>query len=129
MRKKVITLYGGEPLLAENKEIVSYIINEGITRGYKFVAITNGYDLDCYGDLLSPDKIYKVQITVDGPKKLHDCKRIHYRYGETFDKIVENIQFALNHSIKVTIRMNMDTSNINQYNDLKKFFENLNSAT
>lgn len=123
LRKKVITLYGGEPLLAENKEIVSYIINEGITRGYKFVAITNGYDLDCYGDLLSPDKIYKVQITVDGPKKLHDCKRIHYRYGETFDKIVENIQFALNHSIKVTIRMNMDTSNINQYNDLKKFFE------
>lgn len=60
---------------------------------------------------------------MDGPKKLHDCKRIHYRYGETFDKIVENIQFALNHSIKVTIRMNMDTSNINQYNDLKKFFE------
>lgn len=55
-------------MLAENKEIVSYIINEGITRGYKFVAITNGYDLDCYGDLLSPDKIYKVQITVDGPK-------------------------------------------------------------
>lgn len=44
----VITLYGGEPLLAENKDIVTYIVEEGVKRGYKFEAITNGYDLDCF---------------------------------------------------------------------------------
>lgn len=72
LRKNVITLYGGEPLLAENKEIVTYIIAEGQKRGYKFSIITNGYDLDSFLDVLSSDNIEEMQITIDGPKEIHN---------------------------------------------------------
>lgn len=71
LHSKRITLYGGEPLLAENKEIVSYIVSKGVKLGYTFDAVTNGYDLEVYADLLSSDKIAFLQITLDGCK--HKC--------------------------------------------------------
>ena len=94
LRKNSITLYGGEPLLAENKEVVNYIVEEGKKRGYTFEAITNGYELDQFLNLLTPDGINRLQITIDGPKEIHDQRRIHYRDGGTFDKIIENLQLA-----------------------------------
>lgn len=125
LRSKVMTLYGGEPLLTENKDIVSYIVTEGKKRGYKFKAITNGYDLDSYLDLLSPESIYKLQITIDGPKDIHNQRRIHYLYHNTFDKIVYNIELALKRGIEVIVRMNTDSYNINKLAELKHVFSTL----
>lgn len=101
LRSSILTLYGGEPLLAENKEIVNYIVEEGVKRGYKFNAITNGYELEHYLDLLSPTKICKLQITIDGPKAIHDTRRIHYKDHGTFDKIIHNISMALKKNINL----------------------------
>lgn len=123
LRNNTITLYGGEPLLAENKEVVSYIVEEGRKRGYTFVAVTNGYEVEHFLDLLAPDSINKLQITIDGPKPIHNQRRIHYKDHDTFDKIVTNIQLALEKDIKVTVRMNSDDQNIKQYTVLKNFFE------
>ena len=75
---KDIALYGGEPLLKENRDIVEYIVRKGCEKGYKFHALTNGYDLDAFVDLLSPELIYKLQITIDGTRDFHNQKRIHY---------------------------------------------------
>lgn len=66
---KQIDLYGGEPLLAYNRNIVEYIIKKGLPYNYTFRAITNGYDLDQYEDLLSPSMIGHLQITIDGIKE------------------------------------------------------------
>lgn len=123
LRKNSITLYGGEPLLAENKEVVNYIVEEGKKRGYTFEAITNGYELDQFLDLLTPDGINRLQITIDGPKEIHDQRRIHYQAGGTFDKIIENLQLALDKNVKVTVRMNTDARNIEKFIELKNFFE------
>lgn len=71
LQSNIITLYGGEPLLKENKEIITYIVSEGKARGYKFYAITNGYDLEHFLDLLALDSICQVQITIDGTKEFH----------------------------------------------------------
>lgn len=117
----VITLYGGEPLLSENKEIVTYIVEEGIKRGYSFVAITNGYEVDFFEDLLGEDKIRKLQITIDGPKEIHNKRRIHFRDNNTFDKIISNIALALHKGVKIVVRVNIDNSNINEFNELKIF--------
>lgn len=122
-RSSIITLYGGEPLLAENKEVVAYIVEEGIKRGYKFTAITNGYDLNHYIDLLSAEKIYKVQITLDGAKEQHDQKRIHYQDHNTFNKIITNIQLALEKDVKIVVRINIDNKNIENFTQLKEVFE------
>ena len=50
---KSIALFGGEPLLAENKELVTYIVKKGFDLGFRFHALTNGYDLHEYQDLLN----------------------------------------------------------------------------
>lgn len=123
LRKNSITLYGGEPLLAENKEVVNYIVEEGKKRGYTFEAVTNGYELDQFLNLLTPDGINRLQITIDGPKEMHDQRRIHYRDGGTFDRIIENLQLALDRNVKVVVRMNTDARNIEKFVELKNFFE------
>lgn len=51
-----ITLYGGEPLLAKNREIVEYIVKRGVELGYKFDAISNGYEIQYYKDLFGEGK-------------------------------------------------------------------------
>ena len=108
-----------------NRDIVEYIVEKGHELGYRFVAVTNGYELDKFVDLLSVDKIYKVQITIDGPKEFHNQRRIHYKDIETFDKIVDNILIALHQNIEVSVRMNTDNENIDKFLELENYFSQL----
>lgn len=124
LQNPIITLYGGEPLLKENKEIVTYIVQEGKNRGYKFYAITNGYDLDSFLDLLSPDLICQLQITIDGTKKLHNQKRKHFEDPDSFDKIISNIKLIFQRKLNVNIhiRVNVDNHNLNDFKALYSYF-------
>lgn len=122
LRNNTITLYGGEPLLKENKESVTYLVETGKKLGFKFSAITNGYDLDYYEDLLGPDCICHIQITIDGMPELHNQKRIHRCGLQTFDKIVQNVGLALEKEVSVSIRVNTDRNNIQQLNELYQLF-------
>lgn len=126
LRRNVITLYGGEPLLAENKDVVNYIVEEGRKRGYTFEAVTNGYEVEHFLNLFALDGISKVQITVDGAKDMHNRRRIHYKDRNTFDKIIENIKLVLDRGIKVVVRMNSDEKNIEQYLELGNYFKENN---
>lgn len=122
LHQKNILLYGGEPLLKENKEIVTYIAEKGKTNGYKFSAITNGYDLDAYKDLLFPELISSIQVTIDGTRELHDQRRIHYEAGKSFDKIIENISIALEQGVHVSVRINIANENFEEITKLKQIF-------
>lgn len=122
LRNNTITLYGGEPLLAENKDVVNYLVKKGIEKGYKFKAVTNGYEVEHYTNLLGEDSIYKLQITIDGPEEIHNKRRIHYKGYNTFDKIIKNIELALKMGVQINIRMNSDNENIEQSLKLKDYF-------
>ncbi len=125
LQSNIITLYGGEPLLKENKEIITYIVNEGKKKGYKFYAVTNGYDLEYFVDLLASDLIYKIQITIDGTKEFHNQKRKHFENQNSFDKILSNIQLilSLNLDVKIMIRVNIDNKNLDDFVELKKYLK------
>ena len=60
------TLYGGEPLLASNIETVRTICQHCKELGMEIGAITNGYDLESFLDLMDEFKFNNLQITVDG---------------------------------------------------------------
>lgn len=122
LRSRSITLYGGEPLLKRNKNIISYIIEQGKELGFKFSAISNGYDLKYYEDLLSPEDISFIQITIDGIRERHNQRRIHYQGYPTFDTIVENIGIALNKGVSITVRVNTDRNNIEDLEGLQAIF-------
>ena len=125
LRNKMITLYGGEPLLKANKDIISYIVNVGQQKGYKFSAISNGYDLEHFLDFLSPEQICKIQITIDGTREHHNQRRIHYLHHDTFDKIVANIEKALKQNVLVVVRVNNDNFNVENFVELKNYFDSI----
>lgn len=110
--------------MKQNKDAVTYLVKQGMERGFTFSAITNGYDLDCFEALLSPNAIKFVQITIDGIPERHNKRRIHAQGVPTFDKIVNNIGMALRHGVKVSVRVNTDSDNIEDLKALNGIFLN-----
>ena len=97
----LITLMGGEPLLKGNKEIIDYIFFKIQSYGYKFNIITNGVDLEYFLEDLVGFDVDHIQITLDGSKNIHDSRRLFYNGDGSFDKILVNIEKALDINIKV----------------------------
>src|SRR5258706_14615685 len=117
--KRVITLYGGEPLMLETLPIVEYIFEKGAARGYTFSAITNGVDLHNYLHLLGPKKIESLQITLDGPRDIPNRKRIGPRHkAGTYDRILQNMKQALETGVRISVRFHVDYNNIGRTKDL-----------
>jgi len=122
LHKDEILLYGGEPCLRNNRDIVAYIIKKGIEGKYKFKIISNGYDLDYYESLLSKDYINGIQITIDGYKANHNKRKQHIIEGDSFDKVISNIDMVLRKEIHVILRINIDENNSEDLVLLKNFF-------
>ncbi len=55
--------------------MASDIVDEGLKRSYSFSAVTNGYDLHHFTDLLGPKEIRRLQITLDGEEENHNRNR------------------------------------------------------
>jgi uncharacterized protein len=58
-----------------------------------------------------------IQITIDGDRETHDQRRGLINGGGTFDTIIENIDtfFKFNKRTNVSIRMNIDSTNITKF--------------
>ena len=123
LHHKYIDLFGGEPLLKENRSIIEYCVEKGKTLGYAFTATTNGYDLNYFEDYLEEGCIESVQITIDGSQVVHDTRRVHFDHTNSFDQIINNVKTALNKGIYVKVRVNIDENNINELVKLDKEFE------
>jgi uncharacterized protein len=114
-RHRNIGFFGGEPLLKASRPIVQYIIEKAHSMGTaEFWAVSNATELEAYRDLLGPDGITSVQITLDGPPEEHDKRRIRADGSGTYQKIAENISLALEQGISVSVRLNIDRHNILQ---------------
>ena len=121
-----IVLYGGEPLDSANEPVVRYIISEGQRRGFKFSAVTNGHDLEHFLDLFGPGGIEQVQISIDGPERIHDKRRISLGPEKSYRKVVANVDRLLARGgTLVQIRVHLDLSNIEYFEELLGEFGNL----
>ncbi|MEM8533297.1 MAG: radical SAM protein [Chloroflexota bacterium] len=108
-----IGFFGGEPFLERNRRIVEYIITKAQEHGgARFSGVTNGTDLHVYRDLLSPDIIGQLQITLDGPPDEHDQRRIYADGAGSFERIAQNITMALELGVNISVRMNIDRNNV-----------------
>lgn len=111
-RSRSMLLFGGEPLLAASRPAVEHILEKAHALGpTKLSAITNATELDAYEDLLGPDGIHWLQITLDGPPELHDQRRIYADGSPSFAKIAANIDLALERGVQINVRMNIDRTN------------------
>ena len=115
-----VVWYGGEPLLCQSiisamsAELLQICNNKQIKYGASI--ITNGYLLnETSAGILKNAHIRFAQITVDGPKHVHNQRRSLRDKPEvdTYAKIIEGINLLNREDIRVSIRMNADIANKN----------------
>jgi uncharacterized protein len=119
-----IVLYGGEPLDARNEGIVRHLVNRGTNLGFRFAVVTNGHDVDHFVDLFGAGGIQQVQVSIDGPARVHDRRRIHLGPEGSFDKVVANVALLLERgSTLVQIRVHVDGKNLHHFQELMDDFD------
>ena len=118
-----VTCYGGEPLLA--KEIVYSLSEKFLELCKKFSVeydafiVTNASLLDDTDvALFKRYKINGAQITIDGPKEIHDSRRRSVTNESTFDKLIDRANLLLNNGLSVIVRINIDKENIERVDEL-----------
>ncbi len=108
-----IGFFGGEPLLARNRRVIDYIVKKANDAGKaNFWAVSNATELDAYQDLLNPQGISMIQVTMDGPMEEHDKRRIYANGGGSYERIVKHVTMALEQGVQIQMRMNIDRINI-----------------
>ena len=112
------TFYGGEPLLAKNLPVVRKIAEHCRELDLKMSAITNGYDLEAYREFFEEFKFDMLQITVDGMGEVNDRRRVHKDGVGTYERILANVELALELGIRVSLRVNVGLENIHGMKDL-----------
>jgi uncharacterized protein len=126
--KYLFELFGGEPFLNSTKSIIEIIFKKLRQRKEAVAIVTNGTNIIKFKDLILEywDIIDSIQITLDGPKKIHDSRRKYVNGSGSFDEIVQGIDFLLELGINVRIRVNVDKENIYQLPELITFVERKN---
>lgn len=108
-----ITLFGGEPLTPALRPVVEHVLARLRSEGpFSLSAVTNGTRLDAFSDLLGPDGISFLQVTVDGPPEVHDSRRIGPAGEPSFAAILRNVAMALGRGTQVKLRVNVDRDNL-----------------
>lgn len=113
MEKTSISLFGGEPLLKSNYEIIEKILKFANDLEIEVKIITNGTTIEFYRELLLKySKIIRVQITLDGSKEIHDKRRIRADGTGSFDEICNSVEELIKLNIPTALRINADKENI-----------------
>lgn len=125
-------LFGGEPLL-EKAWVIDTLprFKDMIIRSeleFFTEIVTNGELFDeqvAYA--LKACNLKRVQITLDGPKHVHDARRRRLNGSGTFDNIIGSIRMLLDGDFvgSVDVRMSMDKETVDHVPDLVRFLSGL----
>ncbi len=121
-----VTWYGGEPLLYPGliDSLASGFQDICKTKGitYSSIIITNGTKYTPETAIMLKQRgVKQVQITLDGDKITHDCRRVDKGGGGSFDLILKNIRASIG-ILPISIRINIDKSNAFIANQLVEHF-------
>jgi uncharacterized protein len=116
-----LTLYGGEPLLAANRPVLEEILRRTAERhGSMVSAITNGTEVPHCRDLLGPGKINLIQVTLDGPRSIHDQRRVWADGSGSFDQTIAAVDIAMSQGARVDVRINVCNDNVRSLPELAR---------
>ncbi len=132
--EKAIQLFGGEPLLPKNKNLIERLLAYSEKKNLPVAITSNGTTIEHYSKMIDKysDVIKVAQITLDGPPRIHNRRRVAVNRKPTFDLIKEGAKFLLSKGIAVQARVNIDKTNIDSLPELagilekEKFFLNKN---
>ena len=110
----MVTLFGGEPLLRRKSQValIERLLQSLRARKFHVGVITNGVELPLYCDMLERFGVETVEVTLDGPKVIHDQRRIFRDGRGSFDIVASGIDAILKKHIHTVVRVNVDRQNI-----------------
>jgi uncharacterized protein len=115
-----IHLYGGEPFY-EPKSLIKLVedLREKISVPTCFYTASNGYNVNRESiDRLKRLGLKRIMITLDGPPKVHDKRRLLVNSESgTFNRILQNVK-DICMDIHTCVRVNIDAQNINKFAQL-----------
>lgn len=111
-----ILWYGGEPLLELGAiaRLQRSLMEVASQRGIEVTSsiVTNGTLLTAQvAEQLRAWKVTMAQVTLDGPRSVHDARRPLVNGKGTYDSIVRNLAAAAKH-LQIAIRVNVDRRNL-----------------
>ena len=119
-----IVWYGGEPLM--NSEVIDVISDELNSKGitYSSSMISNGFafDSDMIRRACNLWHLEEVQITLDGKEQTYNRVKAYKNSseGSPFLRVLDNISLLLEHNIKIQVRLNIDTYNMDELFELAR---------
>jgi uncharacterized protein len=129
-----ITWYGGEPLLCKDiiyklsQEFIK-LCNENNVK-YNAYIISNGYLID--NETIKNFKKYKIsgaQLTIDGPERIHNKRRIlKINKDDNFKRVFNSVKMLKENGINPSVRINIDKDNIEYVDELIDIFRNENMS-
>ncbi|MDF2476420.1 MAG: hypothetical protein K0S24_1903 [Sphingobacterium sp.] len=108
-----IEWFGGEPLLRKNviREFSEFVIDICAKYNLEFSAsiVTNASLLDAQTwELLDKCRIYRIQVTIDGQKDMHNQVRFYANGKGSYEHIMNNVLLMPEEKFYLTIRINGD---------------------
>jgi len=116
-----IQWFGGEPLY--NRKAIEIITSSLREKGIEFSSkmVSNGYLLDEETAKQAKESwnITWIQISLDGTKNVYNRTKAYIENDEdAFERVLKNIEFALDAGITVHVRLNMDSNNADDLSEL-----------
>ncbi len=122
----LITLFGGEPLLPNNRAAITRILDYAKERpSFRVSVSTNGTTLSDMTDLIGPErgKIQDVHVTLDGDRLLHDENRVPKSGKATFDAMVAAIRQLIRLKVRVSVRVHIHQGRLESAKELSGYLE------
>jgi len=124
-KEVIFHFYGGEPLI--NLDILDGIMPEIIAMCDCVGALFTSY-VTTNGSLLNKENILRLknwkldnaQISIDGPKNIHNSRRPYKNGTGSYDQIITNVETALQEGLNVVVRVNIDKQNLKYIEELFK---------
>ncbi|MCW2308382.1 radical SAM/SPASM domain-containing protein [Rhodobium gokarnense] len=118
-----VVYFGGEPLVG--RKVITSLAAEFKRLAkqkefaYSAAVITNGYLLTArVAEELADCGVTSAQVTLDGPRRIHDTRRPREHGRGSFDRILENLAAAVDHIGAISVRVNVDKTNIDAIPEL-----------
>jgi len=120
----LISLFGGEPLLAKNREAITRVLAYAKEHpGIRVSVSTNATNIAGMADLIGTEKgkITNVHVTLDGDRVLHDENRIPNSGKPTFDAMIAAIRQLIQLNAHVSLRVHIHPERLESAQNLVEY--------
>ena len=113
-RPRQVVLFGGEPLLPTTEDAVEAVLTLAAEGDIPVQVVTNGTYLRRFISIFGryPGVVRGVQVTLDGPREIHDARRRRHDGRGSFAEVADGVEACFEAGIGVNLRVNLDAQNM-----------------